>query len=418
MDRIRIRGKIPLCGELKVQGSKNAALPLMAASILHPGRTAIRNCPRILDVECMSSVLRELGCSVSRVDGTLVIDAAQAENFRVAARYAARFRASVLLMGSLLGRFGRAYLPYPGGCTIGARPIDLHLKIFRQMGAVLQPDAGGIFLLAPQGRLCGCAAKLDFPSVGATENAVLGAVLAQGETVLENCAREPEVAELCRFLNGRGARIEGVGGSTLTITGVDSLQDAEHELLCDRIVAGTYLLAAAGTRGQVCLYGVEEESLKPLADILRADGVRIESAGKRIALDASGASPAGRLVRTAPYPGFPTDLQSQMLVYLLTAGGTGRIEENLFESRFQIAGELAKMGADIVIQGSSAQVRGPADLRGAEVAARELRGGAALTAAGLLAAGETVLRGSRFIKRGYEDICRDLACLGADIREA
>ncbi len=417
MSRIWIRGNVPLCGELTIQGSKNAALPLMAAAVLHPGKTVLWNCPRILDVECMSSILRELGCTVFREGGALVIDASRAEDLPVPARYATRFRASVLLTGSLLGRFGRACLPYPGGCTIGTRPIDLHLQIFRKMGALPQTGREGICLQIPQGRPAGCTAALEFPSVGATENAVLGAVLAQGVTVLKNCAREPEITELCRFLNEKGARIEGAGGSVLTITGVDSLRDSEYELMSDRIVAGTYLLAAAGTRGQVTLHGAQEETLRPLADILRGDGASVRAVGKRIILDASGAHPGERFVRTEPYPGFPTDLQSQILVYLLTASGASRVEETMFESRFQIAAELAKMGADIEIENNCAVVRGPAALKGTAVAARELRGGAALAAAGLIAGGETAISGSRFIKRGYEDICRDLAALGADIRE-
>ncbi len=417
VDQIRIRGGIPLCGEVAVQGSKNAALPLMAAALLHPGRTVLRNCPHILDVESMGAALRGLGCRVFWKAGALVIDAEDAAGTSVSALYGTRFRASVLLMGSLLGRFGAAYLPYPGGCTIGQRPIDLHLQVFEKMGAEVLPQAEGITVRTKRGRLQGCVAELGFPSVGATENAVLGAVLARGTTVLKNCAAEPEITELCRFLNRKGAKIEGIGGKVLKITGVERLCDSEHELMPDRIVAGTYLLAAAGTRGQVTIRRTVPEQLNALTAILREGQVRVETSGDSIRLDASRACPEAVRLCTSPYPGFPTDLQSQIMVYLLTAKGESHIRENIFESRFQVAAELGKMGADIRIAGDCARITGPAALTGAEAEARELRGGAALVAAGLLAKGETVIRGSRFIKRGYEDICRDMACLGADVCE-
>lgn len=416
MDRIETWGGIPLSGEVTIQGSKNAALPLMAAAVLFPGRTVLGNCPRILDVEYMSRILRELGCAVSREGSSLVIDAGDVRTASVSAKFATRMRASVVLMGSLLGRFGRAYLPYPGGCTIGRRPIDLHLQTFAQMGVDIRQGPEGISLEAPDG-LQGCEIMLPFPSVGATENAILGAVRAKNVTVLKGCAREPEIVELCRFLTACGADVEGAGTSVLTIRGRQDFREIEYELMADRIVAGTYLLAVAGTRGTAVLRGADPAQLGALTDVLRMCGARIEGKDKNIRIDASQVSaPAGR-VDTAPYPGFPTDLQSQMLVLFCGLPGKNEIRENLFESRFQVVRELRRMGADIQVGGSRAVVRGPAALSGAEVAARELRGGAALVAAGLTARGRTVISGGQFIRRGYEDICRDLSQLGAQIRE-
>lgn len=415
MDRIQTRGNIPLCGEVTIQGSKNAALPLMAAAVLHRGTTVLHRCPQILDVEYMSEILRGLGCTVRREGETLIIDAREITTFCVAPQYATMLRASVLLMGSLLGRCGCARLPYPGGCTIGQRPIDLHLQVFERMGAQICQEEEGIGVYGT--RLCGCGLRLAFPSVGATENAILGAVLAEGTTVLDGCATEPEIAELCRFLNQKGARIEGIGRRKLVITGVSCLQDSQYTLMPDRIVAGTYLLAAAGTGGNISVRGVCPEHLTALTNILRETGAGMKILRDTICMDAEAAHHPVRNVQTEPYPGFPTDLQSQLMVFLTGADGMSRIEERLFESRFLIAGELQKMGAEIVIDGQSAVIKGKNRLRGGTVRAQELRGGAALVAAGLRAEGETVILGSHFIKRGYEDICRDLSGLGADIKE-
>lgn len=416
MDRIQTRGNIPLCGEVIIQGSKNAALPLMAAAVLHRGTTVLHHCPQILDVEYMSEILRGLGCMVRREGGTLIIDARELSAFCVAPQFATMLRASVLLMGSLLGRCGCARLPYPGGCTIGQRPIDLHLQVFERLGAVVCPEEKGIGVYADT-QLQGCNLQLAFPSVGATENAILGAVLAKGTTVLEGCATEPEIAELCRFLNQKGARIEGIGRRRLTITGVTCLQDSQYTLMPDRIVAGTYLLAAAGTRGNISVRGICPGHLGALTAVLQKTGAEVKILRDAICMNAGEAHLPVPSVQTEPYPGFPTDLQSQLMVFLTGADGEGRIEERLFESRFLIAGELRKMGAEIAVDGQSAVIKGKNRLKGGIVRAQELRGGAALVAAGLMAEGETVILGSHFIKRGYEDICRDLSGLGADIKE-
>ncbi len=418
MDQIQTRGHIPLGGEVTIQGSKNAALPLMAAALLHPGRTVLYHCPRILDVEYMGMILKKLGCAVTWERQALVIDAREACNFRVPSFPATRFRASVLLLGSLLGRFGSARLPYPGGCTIGLRPIDLHLRLFEQMGAAMEQTPDEIRLFTKEGkRLQGCETEFAFPSVGATENAIIGAVKAKGVTVLKGCATEPEIAELCRFLNEKGAKIEGVGSEVLTVTGTEELHDSEYTLMSDRIVAGTYMLAVAGTGGSALLRGAPWEQMDMLIRMLKKNGVRICAQPDSVRIDASAAHLQAADIQTAPYPGFPTDLQSQMMVLLCGADGESRLEETLFESRFLIAKELVKMGADIRIEGRVAKIRGVRGLSGAAVNAKELRGGAALVTAGLLASGRTVISGSRFIRRGYEDICRDFSELGADIQE-
>lgn len=415
MDRIQTSGNRPLEGETAIQGSKNAALPLMSAAVLHEGITVLRHCPEITDVAYMTEILRELGCCVFREGGALVIDARQLGGCEVSARYATQLRASVTLMGSLLGRRGRVCIPYPGGCTIGARPIDLHLWVFRQMGAEITETADGICMTAQ--RLHGCELCFPFPSVGATENAVLGAVLAEGTTVLKGCASEPEITELCRFLQRQGADIRGIGSGELTVKGVDSLCGAEYRLASDRIVAGTYLLAAAGTRGRITLRGAPAEELETLLRVLEHTGAKFECGTDTVVMDAREAYRPVPFLETKPYPGFPTDLQSQMMAFLCRARGVSEIEETLFESRFLIAKELASMGADISVCGRRARIRGKEALYGACVRAQELRGGAALVAAGLAAEGKSVISGIGFIRRGYQDIVRDFRNLGADIHE-
>ena len=415
MNRIQIEGNIPLCGEIDVQGSKNGALPVIAAAVLHRGLTVIRNCPRILDVEYMSDILRQTGIRVWREESALFIDAENVNGDTVLSQTAAKLRASALLMGSLLGRCGRVYMPYPGGCTIGMRPIDLHLKALTQMGAEVTVMEDGLLLRAK--KLKGSVIEFPFPSVGATENAILAAVLAEGVTVIRGCAAEPEIEELCRFLTGKGARIFGAGGTQITVLGVKDLKDSVYRLMPDRIVAGTYLLAAAGTRGRILLKEAPGEHMVFLLKTLSLAGARITVEEGRILMDAQRAClPVKRLV-TAPYPGFPTDLQSQMMVFLSRAEGVSRIEEKMFEKRFQIVGELRGMGADIRTQKDCAVIRGVEKLHGSVVRAKELRGGAALVSAALMAEGRTVLSGMEYIRRGYEDIVRDYTQLGADIRE-
>lgn len=412
VSRIQIAGGIPLKGEVRIQGSKNAALPLMAASVLHRGKTVLHNCPDILDVKYMSEILRELGCTVRRKSDSLVIDASELSSQRVSERYATRLRASVILLGSLLGRKGRAEMPYPGGCSIGMRPIDLHIRALEALGAITGEQNERILLSA--NRLSGAEIQFPFPSVGATENGILAAVLAEGDTTLCGCAMEPEIEELCEFLRQKGAGIEENGGN-VTIRGTAKLQDSEYTLMPDRIVAGTYLCAAAGTRGNVVLTDIGPEHLKAPMEVLKKTGALIKSGTDWIQIDGGGAERPLEYVETAPYPGFPTDLQSQLMAVLTEGEGISVIRETVFDSRFQTVKELKKMGAVIRTEHGTARIEGPAKLQGTAVTARDLRGGASLVIAGLMASGTTIVDECHLIDRGYVNICRDLKRLGARI---
>lgn len=414
VDRIQVEGSVPLYGEVTVQGSKNAALPFMAAAVLHEGWTVLHNCPMIRDVEDMAALLKGLGCSVTWEGKSLLICAKEIKTRSVEETYATRLRASILLMGGLLGREREVTLPFPGGCTIGKRPIGLHLEAMEKLGAVVNEEEGRLHLTAA--RLKGCPLTLAFPSVGATENAILAAVFAEGITVIDGCAMEPEVAELCCFLKEKGAQIEGIGSRCVKIRGVAHLRDSEYTLMPDRIVAGSYLCAAAATGGCATLLGAKEEHLKAVTDALRRSGANIRSDRERIRINGKHAVKQVKEIITAPYPGFPTDLQSQWMAMAGTLRGTGKITENMFESRFLTVRELNKMGADIRVEHKTATVRGVRQLCGAEVTAYDLRGGAALVIAGLTAKGTTVIGNCHFIERGYEDICRDFEMLGARIR--
>lgn len=416
VNRIQISGGIPLRGSVTVQGCKNAALPLMAAAVLHDGVTVLHHCPKILDVEYMCSLLASMGCAVSWEEDSLTIDAGKAAAGRLDGETASHFRASVLLLGSLLGRFGCAALPYPGGCRIGKRPIDFHLQAFERLGASVMPEENEICLRAK--KLCGEEIVFPFPSVGATENAVLAAVLAEGTTVIRNCACEPEIAELCCFLNAKGADICGIGSGELTIRGVQKLQDSHYTLMADRIVAGTYLLAVSGTYGTAVLKRASLEHLEALKTLLVRNGVILTEMPEGIWIDASRMRSLEEHICTAPYPGFPTDLQSQLMAFFCGTQARAVIEERVFESRFHVAGELQKMGAEICTEGKTAYIYGrKGGLHGAAVCAQELRGGAALVTAGLMAEGVTCVSDCGYIKRGYENISRDLALLGARIQE-
>ncbi|MCD8347953.1 MAG: UDP-N-acetylglucosamine 1-carboxyvinyltransferase [Lachnospiraceae bacterium] len=421
-DRLRyleISGKRPLRGELTIQGSKNAALPVLTACLLGDGPCVIENCPQIQDVEDTLAILRKLGCKTGRVGHTVSVDASGAEQFAIFGAEAERIRSSVLFLGALLGRMGEAALPYPGGCVIGSRPIDLHLKAMKKLGVRFfeRPDTGtlreerGIY--ANAFHLHGACIQLPQPSVGATENTILAAVLADGETVIENAALEPETDELCRFLNLRGADIRRERGGRIRIIGKKKLEAVRYRLDADRIVAGSYLLAGAACGGTVHFRNLPAEQLAALLAILSRMGVAITEEGT---LCAEGRLLAAGDVVTAPYPGFPTDLQSPLMAVLCVAQGVSQICETVFENRFRTAAELRKMGADITIEGSCARMKGTAALHGADVNAPDLRGGAALVAAALAAAGRSRIQGYDYIARGYEDICRDFQSLGADIR--
>ena len=413
MEYFEITGGTPLHGSITLQGSKNAALPLMAASILHPGRTTLHHVPAIRDVDVMIEILENIGCTVQKDNGTLIIDAAKAEHFEVAASLGERMRSTIILLGSMLGRAGRAKMPFPGGCIIGMRPIDIHITSLGKMGAVFEETDG--MLCAVTDGLCGSRIHLRFPSVGATENVILAAVYARGRTRIENCAKEPEIAELCRFLREKGAKIEGEGTSCILVEGVSHLRDSTYMLMPDRIVAGTYLFAAAATRGEICLEGMRPSDMESVLDVLGRMGAVYENREDGFYLDGRKAINPLPVVCTETYPGFPTDLQSQLLATLCVARGRSVIRGCIFEERFRIAPWLNRMGADVTTDGREAVIEGKAHLSGQMVKAQELRGGAALVIAALMAQGITRVYGSAFIERGYEDLAGDLRKLGAVI---
>lgn len=415
MSAIEVRGQCPIKGEINVQGSKNAVLPMMAAAVLNQGITIIDNVPRIQDVFCMMGILNSLGCACELIDRRLVIDAGHLTGTSIPRAEMEKMRSSIMLLGVLLAREGEAELYYPGGCMIGKRPIDLHLMALEKMGVTVKKGDEQGCIKASAASLTGATVDFPFPSVGATENAIFTALAAEGRTLLNGCAREPEIEELCHFLINMGASIRGVGTGRLVIEGGILLHDSQFSVGGDRIVAGTYLMAAAGTGGEVLITGICPGQLLEVTNSLKQMGASLYEEKGLIYLKAG-----GRLksisIKTEPYPGFPTDLQSMMMVAMSLADGVSLVEEKVFESRFKTAGELLRLGARIEIQKDKAFVFGVGRLNGAAVRAFDLRGGAALVSAGLAANGVTRISGCEYIMRGYEDICRDLKGLGADIR--
>lgn len=415
MSVIYVNGGPRLQGEICLQGSKNTVLPMLAASILNQGSIRLRHCPQITDVDHMAVLLEQMGCVIKREHGDIEIDASFLNSDQVASEYGKLMRSSLFLLGPMLGRLKRAVTPYPGGCTIGARPIDIHLEAFRKMQVEIDQEEEYLSLFTAG--LKGSHIRLAFPSVGATENVIMAAVLAQGTTWIENAAREPEVRELCLLLKAMGALISGEGTSCIKIKGVPRLHDAEYTIKGDRIAAGTYLAAAAATRGSVVLRTDCACHMEGIFKALEQTGARLSRGEDFIALEAENRPlPLEHLV-TEPYPDFPTDMQSQMMAVLLRARGTSVIEEKIFESRFRICPDLCRMGADIRVEGRKARIFGVESLTGAELTAQELRGGAALIIAALSAEGESRIEGVGYIERGYEDICGTLSMLGAQIRQ-
>lgn len=415
MPYFAMNGGFPLKGEITVQGSKNAVLPMMAAAVLHRGITVFTNVPEITDVSDMAEILEHLGCSVSRRGDVLLIDARVLENCEIPREMGRKMRSSIMLLGAVLGRLGKAVAYHPGGCCIGARPVDLHCRALEQLGAEVDCEEDQITVRAR--RLTGGEIFLPFPSVGATENAILAAVAASGETRIEGCAREPEIFQLCQFLVGMGARIVGIGSSSLRIAGGEPLHDVCYRVEGDRIAAATYLYGAAACRGEVTVEGICPEYLKLPLEMLEKTGCRIErweNAVKAVSRERLKALP---FVQTEVYPGFPTDLQPLWMSIMALADGTAGIRENIFEARFQAAGELIKMGAEITVEGRRAWVTGKKQLAGQRVKAHDLRCGAALVLAGLAAKGQTRVDGIHYIKRGYEDLPGTLRELGARITE-
>lgn len=417
MDSIRIQGGVALQGKVRIQGSKNAALPILAATLLTGERSLIRNCPRITDVHAMVSLLKGLGCSVNWQESGLLIDSSCVREDELCSEAATTMRSSLCLLGALIGRCGEVVMEHPGGCVIGQRPIDMHIEALKQMGVEFREENGR--LQAATARLCGAHINLPFPSVGATENVLLAAVLAEGDTVLEGAALEPEITALCRYLQCCGAQIEGVGTDQLVIHGGKRLFGTEFTVPSDRIVAGTYLFGCIGTGGSIFLEEAPYEEMKAVLELAERMGGKLYTSREGIYVQAPDRPRAVDCIRTVPYPGFPTDLQSVALAVAAMADGESEIRETIFENRFRVVEELRRMGADLREQGKDVVlVNGVETLRGACVEARELRGGAALVVAGLMAQGETTVTGCRYIYRGYENICRDFRELGARVTSA
>jgi len=418
MSSIKVTGGDRLKGELKIQGSKNAALPIIAASVLNKGITILKNCPKILDVFHMIKILKELGCSAVWEDNTLIIDTRNLTSAKVSESSVRKMRSSILFLGALLGRCHEVTIAYPGGCSIGKRPIDYHLDSIRKMNVsqeFLGEDKDIIYCRTD--KIVGADIFLKFPSVGATQNIILTAVLSEGVTRIFNAAREPEVVELCNFLVEAGARICGKGTAFIEIEGVKRLHDVEFTLSPDRIVAGTYMAAVATAGGDVILQNSPVHHLDSVIRVLRKVGCDIKTAENALRIKCDSRSLPLEVLKTQPYPGFPTDMQSQLMTVLSLADGKSTIIETIFESRFQNAYELQKMGANITIEEKEkkAIITGVRELYGASVKAHDLRAGAALVIAGIAAQGTTIVKEADTIERGYEDICRDLKSLGADV---
>lgn len=413
MSEIIIQGYHPLRGELEVQGSKNAVLPMMAAALLHRGTTVLTHVPRIQDVSCMMGILESVGCGVWLEGHTLAIDAAKVTGVQIPEERGKAMRSSIILLGALLGRCGEAFAHYPGGCSIGSRPIDMHISALKKLGADMKEESG--ILHARAGGLKGAPVTFSYPSVGATEQALLAAASAEGITVITGAAKEPEVEALCRMLEKMGAEIQGIGTGCLKIRGTRDLREGSCEVPGDRIVTGTYLSAVMAAGGEAVLRRGSADQLGSVFRVFQEMGAKFRISGEDVEVRMN-RRPRAVPVETGPYPDFPTDLQSMALALLALGEGEGRLKETVFEGRFATAKELHKMGAAIIIEGKEARVAGKKQLEGAKVTARDLRGGAALAVAGLGARGETRITDCYHIQRGYEDICRDLAALGADIR--
>ena len=415
MSVFQIEGGHPLSGSVRVQGAKNSVLPILAATLLAGGQCLLRNCPRLTDVDNTLSILRHLGCRVEREGDAVTVDSGVLTGWDVPDRLMREMRSSVVFLGSILGRMGKAELTYPGGCELGPRPIDLHLSALRTLGAGIQERNGR---LCCEGTLTGGDITLSLPSVGATENAMLAAVAAKGVTTITNAAREPEIVDLQNFLTACGARVSGAGTSTVSVEGGRRLHGCTYTIMPDRIVAATYLCAAASAGGEVFLRRAREEHLSTVTAVLREAGCSIRSDGQGLACACRGRLKAARPVRTAPYPGFPTDAQAILMAALLKCRGAAVFEENMISSRYRHVDELGRMGADIRVSGRTAVVTGVERLHGAPVRCTDLRGGAALCVAALAAEGETEVSETAHIDRGYEDIARDLRRLGAEIVRA
>lgn len=415
VSKLVIEGCHRLEGEVTVHGAKNSALPLLTATMLCHGKSVLHNCPALSDVDASVRILRYLGCSVLREGDSLTVDAADVCRYDIPDSLMREMRSSIVFLGAIASRMGRARLSLPGGCELGPRPIDLHLKALRQMGLVIREDHGFLDCEVPT-RLKGARISLSFPSVGATENAMLAAVLAEGATVITNAAREPEIVDLADFLNACGGDVRGAGEGTIVVEGVPRLNGTEHRVIPDRIAAATYMTAAAITGGNILVRAVEPSHLGQVIPAFEEAGCELFYEKDLLRIQAPKQLKPVKIVRTMPYPGFPTDAQAPVMAMTTLAQGTSVFVENIFESRYKHVGELLRLGANIKVEGRVAVVEGVKKLYGASVEAPDLRGGAALLVAGLAAEGETELSGLRHLDRGYESIEQSLTAVGAVVK--
>lgn len=411
MKKITVK-KSKLYGDVIISGAKNSILPIMAATILANGKCKLDNIPNLSDISIMSDILRHLGAKVERGDNYIEIDTSSLKNEITPYELVSKMRASFLILGPMLSRFNEHEISMPGGCSIGSRPIDLHLKGFEHLGVKTVKTHGSIKSKAR--KLTGSKIYLDFPSVGATENIMMAAVLAKGETIIENAAKEPEIVDLANFLSKMGAKIKGAGTQNIKIIGTDKLKPCDHTVIPDRIEASTFMVAAAITNGNVLIKNVIPSHLSPISSKLIEAGCTVVDSGDEIRVIGT-ENIKGVDIKTMPYPGFPTDVQSIFMSLLLTSNGASLITETVFENRFMTCSEFEKMGADIKVDGKSALIRGVDTLEGCDVSATDLRSGAALVLAGLISKGETRVSNVHHIERGYDNIVQKLKKLGADI---
>ena len=415
MDKLLIESSPPLSGEVRISGAKNAVLPILAATLLGSTTSSLSNVPHLNDVTTTMSLLARMGCQITMGDNMRVdVDPSSINNYTAAYELVSTMRASILVLGPLVARYGQAVVSLPGGCAIGARPVNLHIEGLRALGAKISIDGG--YIRAKASRLQGATIAFDVVTVTGTENLLMAATLAEGTTVLENAAREPEVVDLANFLIAMGAKISGAGTSTITIEGVEDLHGCEYSVVPDRIETGTYLVGAAVTRGKIRVLNTVPGILTAVLDKLTECGADITTGDDWIELDMHGQRPRSVSITTAPYPDFPTDMQAQFCVLNALAQGTAKVTETVFENRFMHINELQRMGADMTIDGNSVTIRGVERLRGAPVMATDLRASASLILAALMADGETTVRRVYHIDRGYERIEEKFYQLGAEIR--
>lgn len=416
MSRLIVRGGVPLCGVLSIQGAKNSVLPIMSAALLADGECVIKNCPKISDLKSALEILEALGARTETYADRVVVNAVKADKYVIPDDLMRKMRSSIMFLGAIVSKCGKARVSLPGGCDIGNRPIDLHLSSLEKMNISIEGKNG--YLECVTAGIKGAEINLTFPSVGATENIMLAAVKADGKTVIRNAAREPEIVDLQNFLNAMGGNVKGAGTSEIRIKGVKRLHPVTYSIISDRIVAATYLCAVAASRGCALFKNINPEHLSSVISLLRDAGCVIDTYEDSISIDCEQIKKIKRInsVRTMPYPGFPTDAGSPFVSLMCLAKGSTVFVETVFENRFKYIGELMRMGAKIKTEDRVAVIDGVDKLYGTTVKAHDLRGGAALCVAAVAAEGETVIDNAEYIKRGYESIDRDLSLLGANIR--